>query len=83
MPKHYTQLEKDTIWAAAGLSNRPGRAVIVISYEATPQANGVTTIEHCIHAHAANDAPESVIRAIRDLNNIILDRIQKTSNIKH
>lgn len=80
MPKHYTQLEKDTIGAAAGLSNRPGRAVIVISYEAT---NGGTTIEYCIHSLAANDAPESVIRAIRNLYNIIIDRIQKTSNIKH
>lgn len=80
MPKHYTQLEKDTIEAAAGLSNRPGRAVIVLSYEAT---NGGATIEYCTHSLVANDAPESVIRAIRDLYNIIIDRIQKTSTLKH
>lgn len=80
MPKHYTQLEKDTIEAAAGLCNRPGRAAIVISYEAT---TGDTSIEYCIHAHAASDAPESVIRAIRDLYNILIERIQKTSNLKH
>lgn len=80
MPKHYTQLEKDTIEAAAGLCHRPGRAAIVISYEAT---NGDTSIEYCIHAHAANDAPEPVIRTIRDLYNILIDRIHQTSNIKH